>query len=103
MRDVSPPWRCEHCAQARAPRSITVDHGTEFQSRTPEARANRRGVQLDFTRPLKPTGNAFIESFSGRLRDGCPNVNLFTSSEDARVKIEACRIDYNHHRPHGSL
>ena len=48
------------------PRSITVDHGTEFQSRALEDWAHRRGVQRDFTRPGQPTENAFIESFSGR-------------------------------------
>ena len=85
------------------PRSITVDHGTEFQSRALEDWAYRRGVQLDFTRPGKPTENAFIESFNGRLRDECLNVNQFTSIEDARAKIEAWRIDYNQHRPHSSL
>ncbi|MGE3978840.1 MAG: transposase family protein [Nitrospira sp.] len=36
------------------PRSITVDHGTEFQSRALEDWAYRRGVQLDFIRPGKP-------------------------------------------------
>ena len=87
----------------QAPRSITVDHGTEFQSRALEDWAYRRGVQLDFICPGKPTENAFIESFNGRLRDECLNVHQFTSIEDARAKIEAWRIDYNHHRPHGSL
>ena len=46
---------------AAAPRSITVDHGTEFQSRALEDWAYRRGVQLDFIRPGKPVENAFIE------------------------------------------
>jgi putative transposase len=86
-----------------APQSITVDHGTEFQSRALEDWAYRRGVQLDFTRPGKPAENAFIESFNGRLRDECLNVHQFTSIEDARARIEAWRIDYNQHRPHGSL
>jgi putative transposase len=85
------------------PKSITVDHGTEFQSRALEDWAYRRGVQLDFIRPGKPVENAFIESFNGRLRDECLNVNQFASIEDARAKIEAWRIDYNHNRPHGSL
>ena len=44
------------------PHSITVDHGTEFQSRALEDWAYRRGVQLDFIRPGKPIENAFIES-----------------------------------------
>ena len=60
-------------------------------------------MQLDFTRTGKPTENAFIESFNGRLRDECLNVEQFASTEDARAKIEAWRIDYNQHRPHGSL
>jgi putative transposase len=51
------------------PRSITVDHGTEFQSRALEDWAYRRGVQLDFIRPGQPVENTFIESFNGRLRD----------------------------------
>ena len=62
-----------------------------------------RGVQLDFTRPGKPTENAFIESFNGRLRDECLNVHQFVSVDDARTKIEAWRLDYNQRRPHSSL
>lgn len=60
-----------------APRSITVDHGTEFMSRALEDWAYRRGVQLDFIRPGKPVENAHIESFNGRLRDECLNVHQF--------------------------
>lgn len=59
----------------RGPRSITVDQGTEFQSRALEDWVYRCGVQLDFIRPGKPVENAFIESFNGRLRDGCLNVH----------------------------
>jgi putative transposase len=90
-------------ATGTAPRSITVDHGTEFMSRALEDWAYQRGVQLDCIRPGKPVENAFIESFNGRLRDECLNVHQFTSIEDARAKIEAWRIDYNQRRPHGSL
>jgi putative transposase len=85
------------------PRSITVDHGTEFQSRALEDWASRRGVQLDFIRPGKPVENAFIESFNGRLRDECLNVHQFASLADAQIIIEAWRRDYNQRRPHSSL
>src|SRR5262249_32319076 len=85
------------------PRSITVDHGTEFTSRALEDWAYQRGVQLDFIRPGKPQENAFIESFNGRLRDECLNVHQFLSLADARQKIETWRRDYNEARPHGSL
>jgi len=86
-----------------APRSITVDHGTEFMSRALEDWAFARGVQLDFIRPGKPVENAFIEAFNGRLRDECLSVHQFVSIEDAQAKIEAWRIDYNQRRPHSSL
>ncbi len=84
-------------------RSITVDHGIEFQSRALEDWAYRRGVQLGFIRPGKPVEDAFIESFNGRLRDECLNVHQFTSLAEARAIIEAWRVDYNTRRPHSSL
>jgi len=86
-----------------SPRSITVDHGTEFQSRALEDWAYRRGVQLDFIRPGKPVENAFIESFNGRLRDECLNVHQFASLAEAQTIIETWRLDYNQRRPHSSL
>lgn len=85
------------------PRSITVDHGTEFTSRVLDDWAYRRGVLLDFIRPGKPVENGFIESFNGKLRDECLNANQFLSIDDARSKIEAWRADYNLHRPHSGL
>lgn len=85
------------------PRSITVDHGTEFQSRALEDWAYRRGVQLDFIRPGKPVENAFIESFNGRLHDECLNVHQFATLAHAQAVIEVWRCDYNQQRPHSSL
>ena len=72
-------------ADSPPPRSITVDHGTEFMSRALEDWAFARGVQLDFIRPGKPVENAFIEAFNGRLRDECLNVHQFTSLADAKA------------------
>lgn len=65
----------------RLPRSITVDHGTEFTSRAFDKLAWENGVRLDFTRPGKPTDNGLCESFNGRLRDECLNVHEFESME----------------------
>ena len=90
-------------AERSLPRSITVDHGTEFTSRAIDQWAWESGVQLDFTRPGKPTDNGLCESFNGRLRDECLNVNEFETLEQAREKIEAWRVDYNERRPHGAL
>jgi len=85
------------------PETITVDHGTEFTSKALEEWAWMRGVKLDFIRPGKPMENGHIESFNGRLRDECLNVNQFLSWDHARQLLEAWRLDYNHCRPHGSL
>jgi putative transposase len=85
------------------PRRIVVDDGPEFTSTALDAWAHRRGVELHFIRPGKPVDNAFIESFNGRLRDECLNENWFVDLTDARIKIEAWRIDYNEVRPHSAL
>ena len=85
------------------PKSITVDNGSEFASRAMDAWAYRQGVQLEFIRPGKPMDNRFIESFNGRLRDECLNVEVFFSIPDAQTKLEQWRMDYNQQRPHSSL
>ena len=90
-------------SQGRSPRSITVDHGTEFQSRALEDWADRRSVPLDFIRLGKPVEHAFIASLNGRLRDKCLNVPQVASLADAHAIIDAWRVEYKHPRPHGSL
>ena len=56
-----------------------------------------------FIRPGKPVENAFIERFSGELRDECLNSHVFTSVVDAQEILDAWREDYNLVRPHSSL
>ena len=87
----------------RAPISITVDNGSEFASQAMDIWAYRHGVHLDFIRPGRPVENGYIESFNGRLRDECLNVEVFFTLEDARVKLERWRQDYNWVRPHSAL
>ena len=55
------------------PQTIRVDNGPAFISRSLDLWASFNGVKLDFSRPGKPTDNAFIESFNGRLRVECLN------------------------------
>ena len=73
----------------------TVDNGSEFASRAMEAWAYQYGVQLDFIRPGRPVENSYIESFNGRLRDECLNVEVFFNLADVRDKLERWRQDYN--------
>jgi putative transposase len=86
-----------------APRTIRVDNGPEFISKALDRWAYEAGVTLDFSRPGKPTDNAFVESFNGRLRDECLNAHWFLSLADARSKIETWRRHYNESRPHTAL
>ena len=87
----------------RLPKSIRVDNGPEFTSKCLDQWAYLNGVELDFSRPSKPTDNAFIESFNGRLRQECLNENWFLSLEDASEKVESWRRHYNGERPHSAL
>lgn len=87
----------------RIPKRIKVDNGSEFISKALDKWAYENKVLLDFSRPGKPTDNAYIESFNGSFRDECLNAHWFMSLEDAQEKIESWRQDYNEFRPHSSL
>ena len=83
------------CRKIGYPKSIRVDNGSEFISRDLDLWAYQKGVILDFSRPGKPTDNAFIESFYGMFRQECLNAHWFMSLDDARMKMEEWREDYN--------
>jgi putative transposase len=85
------------------PQTIRVDNGPEFISKDVDLWAYWNHVKLDFSRPGKPTDNAYIESFNARFRLECLNEHWFLSLEDAQDKIEEWRRDYNENRPHSSL
>lgn len=91
------------CAMTGYPKTIRVDQGTEFVSRDLDLWAYTHGVTLDFSRPGKPTDNAYIEAFNGRFRAECLNAHWFLSLDDARSKVEAWRRYYNEERPHGAI
>jgi len=91
------------CGRIGYPKTIRVDQGTEFVSRDMDLWAYRHDVVLDFSRPGKPTDNAFIEAFNGRLRAECLNTHWFLSLADAREKLETWRRYYNEERPHGAI
>ena len=78
-------------------------NGPEFISKALDLWAYLHGVTLDFSRPGKPTDNAFIESFNGSFRAECLNASWFLSLGDARSNCEARRTDYNTVRPRSSI
>ena len=91
------------CKRVGYPKAIRVDQGSEFISRDLDLWAYQKDVVLDFSRPGKPTDNAFIESFNGKFRAECLNTHWFMNLDDAREKMEAWRRDYNEVRPHSAI
>ena len=91
------------CATVGYPKTIRVDQGSEFVSRDLELWAYQNNVVLDFSRPGKPTDNAFIEAFNGRFRAECLNAHWFLTLADAQEKLETWRRYYNEDRPHGAI
>jgi putative transposase len=89
--------------QRGLPRSIRVDNGPEFRSHFFQRWAAKHRIQIEYIEPGKPTQNAFIESFNGRLRDECLNLHRFSSLSHAVSTLDAWRNEYNNLRPHGSL
>jgi putative transposase len=85
------------------PKTIRLDNGPEFISKELDLWAFMHDVTLDFSRPGKPTDNAFIESLNGKFRAECLNANWFLSLDEARRKCEAWRRDYNEVRPHSAI
>ena len=55
------------------PKTIHLDNGPEFISKALDLWVWLNGVTLDFSRPGKPTDNAFIESINGSFRAECLN------------------------------
>lgn len=91
-------------ARARGlPRTIRVDNGPEFRSHFFQRWAAKRRIQIEYIEPGKPTQNAFIESFNGRLRDECLNLHRFNDLAHAATVLSDWKDEYNKLRPHGSL
>ncbi len=65
--------------------------------------AKDNSVTLRFIDPGRPMQNAWIESFNGRFRDECLNLNWFVSLQQAKNKIGYWKHHYNTERPHSSL
>ena len=85
------------------PGMIVSDNGTELTSNAVLEWCGEAKIEWHYTTPGKPTQNAFVESFNGRMRDELLNETLFTSLSHAREKIAAWIDDYNTDRPHSSL
>jgi len=86
-----------------APIAIRCDQGTEFTAEALDQWAYNNRIELDFSRPGKPTDNAFAESFNASVRKELLNTSWFDTLEMARQAARSWRKDYNEVRPHRSL
>jgi putative transposase len=86
-----------------APRILRCDNGPEFVSKKILEWIVESGMEVAHIDPGKPWQNGADESFNGRLRDECLNVEWFRNRTEARVIIEQWRRHYNQIRPHSSL
>lgn len=91
------------CRVYGKPGQIRVENGPEFISKDLYLWAYLNGHELDSARPGKPTDNALVESFNGKVTAECLNQAWFLSLEDARSTCEAWRIAYNRLRPHSAI
>ena len=85
------------------PQTVVSNNGTEFTSNAILTFTDDCKIDWHYIAPGKPTQNAFIDSFNGRLRDELLNETLFPSLHYARVTLAALRKDYNTERPHSHL
>jgi putative transposase len=85
------------------PTICVSDNGTELTSTAILRWSQDTQVEWHYIAPGKPTQNAFIESFNGRLRDELLNETLFYSLDHAREALAAWKTDYNTVRPHSAI
>jgi transposase InsO family protein len=85
------------------PMHIRSDNGPEFIAKAVRSWLQDHEVGPLYIEPGAPWENAYCESFNGRLRDECLNLELFTSMREARVVLGDFQTHHNHHRPHSSL
>ena len=69
-----------HDRRARTTRDVRFRNGTELTSMAILRWSQETQVEWHYIAPGKPTQNAFVESFNGRLRDELLNETLFRSS-----------------------
>lgn len=82
-----------------APRYLRSDNGPEFVSRAVLRWLTQANIDTAYIDPGKPWQNGSNESFNGKFRDECLNLQWFKNRVDAKILIENFRREYNEVRP----
>ena len=85
------------------PMFIRSDNGPEFVARELKHWLTERGSATHYIEPGSPWQNGYGESFNGKFRDECLNMEVFHHPDHARAVTELWRRSYNTERPHSSL
>jgi putative transposase len=86
-----------------APVYLRSDNGPGFAANAIKAWLSISPIGPASIEPGKPWQNGAAESFIGKFRDECLNMEWFHSRKEAQVIIESYRRQYNEERPHSSL
>ena len=86
-----------------SPSFIRSDNGPEFVARRVKEWLKVSGIETLYIEPGKPWQNGTNESFNGKFRDECLNMEWFRNRAEAKVIVEGWRRHYNEERPHSSL
>jgi putative transposase len=90
-------------AERGVPEYLRSDNGPEFIAKAIQRWLTQRQVKTHYIEPGSPWQNAYCESFNGKFRDECLNMEVFYSLAEATAIVESWRHSYNYERPHSSL
>ncbi len=86
-----------------APEHLRMDNGPELIAWALRDWCRLSDTTTTYIEPGVPWENPFVESFNGRFRDECLNIEEFGDLPEARLIVEDWRIEYNTFRPHSAL
>jgi putative transposase len=86
-----------------APKYLRSDNGPEFVATAILRWLQHAQIDSAYIDPGKPWQNGTNESFNGKLRSECLDLEWFRNRIEAKVGIERYRRHYNEERPHQSL
>ena len=89
--------------ERRAPTYLRMDNGPEMIAWALRDWCRLSGTATTYIEPGAPWENPFVESFNGRFRDECLNIEDFGDLPEAQLVVEDWRIEYNTFRPHSAL
>ena len=86
-----------------APLFLRSDNGPEFIAAKLKTWLAAQGIRTRYIEPGSPWQNGYGESFNGKFRDECLNMEVYYSETEAQAVHEVYRRQFNTERPHSSL